>query len=124
MSHNEYENPLAGRYASPEMLALWSPQRKFSTWRQLWVVLAEAEAELGLPITREQIAELKAHVDDIDFAAADAYERKLRHDVMAHVHAYGDACPGARPGSWSGTRSRCWCCSSTRTPSRGRPSTG
>ena len=93
----QYDNPLISRYASPEMSALWSPQRKFSTWRRLWVALAEAEAELGLPVTAGQIAELKQHVDDIDFAAADQYERKLRHDVMAHVHAYGDVCPKARP---------------------------
>jgi adenylosuccinate lyase len=97
MSHDRYENPLTGRYASPEMSALWSEQRKFSMWRRLWVVLAEAERELGLPISEQQIAELKAHTDDIDFAAAAAYERKLRHDVMAHVHAYGDLCPSARP---------------------------
>ncbi len=79
-----------------EMSRLWGPQRKFSTWRRLWVALAEAEAELGLPITQAQIDELKRHVDQIDFAAAEAYERKLRHDVMAHVHAYGDVCPAAR----------------------------
>ena len=79
------------------MATLWGDQRKFSTWRRLWVALAEAEAELGLPITQEQIAELRAHVDDIDFDAAEQYERKLRHDVMAHVHAYGDQCPTARP---------------------------
>jgi len=97
MSHDRYENPLTGRYASREMSALWSEQRKFSTWRRLWVVLAEAERELGLPITEQQIAELAAHTDDVDFAAAEAYERKLRHDVMAHVHAYGDLCPSARP---------------------------
>ena len=97
MSHDRYENPLIARYASPEMSALWSDQRKFSTWRRLWVVLAEAERELGLPINEKQIAELRAHTDDIDFAAATAYERKLRHDVMAHVHAYGDVCPTARP---------------------------
>jgi adenylosuccinate lyase len=78
------------------MSRLWSPQRKFRTWRKLWVALAEAQAELGLPITPEQIAQLKAHVDDIDFAAARRYERQLRHDVMAHVHAYGDACPASR----------------------------
>jgi len=92
-----YDNPLIARYASAEMSELWGPQRKFSTWRRLWVALAEAEAELGLPITAEQIAELRANVDRIDFAAADRYERRLRHDVMAHVHAYGDACPNARP---------------------------
>jgi adenylosuccinate lyase len=96
MSYEQYDNPLIGRYASAEMTALWSSQRKFSTWRRLWVALAEAEAELGLPVTQAQIEQLRAHTDDIDFAAAEAYERKLRHDVMAHVHAYGDACPEAR----------------------------
>jgi adenylosuccinate lyase len=97
MPHDIYENPLISRYASREMAALWGDERKFSTWRRLWVALAEAEAELGLPITKEQIAELRAHVEDIDFDAAEKYERKLRHDVMAHVHAYGDQCPTARP---------------------------
>jgi adenylosuccinate lyase len=97
MSHDRYENPLISRYASNEMAQLWSEQRKFSTWRRLWVALAEAEHELGLAVSESQIAELKAHVDDIDFSAARAYERKLRHDVMAHVHAYGDVCPNARP---------------------------
>jgi adenylosuccinate lyase len=97
MSHETYENPLISRYASREMATLWGDQRKFSSWRQLWVNLAEAEAELGLPILQEQIVELKSHVDDIDFAAAERYEHKLRHDVMAHVHAYGDQCPAARP---------------------------
>ncbi len=94
--HERYENPLISRYASAEMSRLWGEQRKHSTWRKLWVALAEAEAELGLPITPQQIAELRAHTDDIDFAAARAYEKKLRHDVMAHVHAYGDVCPSAR----------------------------
>jgi adenylosuccinate lyase len=97
MSHEIYENPLISRYASREMATLWGDQRKFSTWRRLWVALAEAEAELELPITKEQIAELRAHTDDINFDAAQQYERKLRHDVMAHVHAYGDQCPVARP---------------------------
>ncbi|MBN2477064.1 MAG: adenylosuccinate lyase [Pirellulales bacterium] len=92
----QYQNPLITRYASPEMSELWSPQRKFSTWRRLWIALAEAEAELGLPITAEQIAQLKQHVEDIDFDAARQYERRLRHDVMAHVYAYGDVCPEAR----------------------------
>lgn len=96
MSHEFYDNPLIARYASAEMSRLWGPERKFTTWRRLWVALAEAEAELGLPIAREQIEELKRHVDTVDFAAADRYERKLRHDVMAHVHAYGDDCPAAR----------------------------
>src|SRR5215510_2889629 len=88
-----YDNPLIGRYASAEMATLWGPQRKFSTWRRLWVALAEAEAELGLPISQPQIDELRAHVDDVDFAKAAQYEKKLRHDVMAHVHTYGDAAP-------------------------------
>src|SRR3989339_1728681 len=96
MSLDQYDNPLISRYASPEMSAIWSPRRKFGTWRRLWVALAEAEAELGLPITPAQIAELREHVDDIDFDAAERYEHELRHDVMAHVHAYGDVCPSAR----------------------------
>ncbi|MBN2218142.1 MAG: adenylosuccinate lyase [Pirellulales bacterium] len=94
---NQYDNPLIGRYASAEMSEVFSPQRKFGTWRRLWVALAEAEAELGLPVSRRQIDQLAAHVDDIDFAAAARYEKELRHDVMAHVHAYGDVCPDARP---------------------------
>jgi adenylosuccinate lyase len=96
MSYDVYDNPLVGRYASAEMSRLWGPQRKFSTWRRLWLALAEAEAELGLPITAAQLAELRANVDRIDFAAAEEHERRLRHDVMAHVHAYGDLCPSAR----------------------------
>ncbi len=91
-----YENPLISRYASRQMASLWGPQKKFSTWRRLWIALAEAEAELGLPITDEQLDELRSKVDDIDFAAAADYEKKLRHDVMAHVHTYGDACPKAK----------------------------
>jgi adenylosuccinate lyase len=79
------------------MSHLWGAQRKFETWRKLWIALAEAEQELGLEIREDQIDQLRQHVHDIDFAAAEAYERKLRHDVMAHVHAYGDVCPDARP---------------------------
>ncbi len=97
MPHDQYENPLISRYASKEMSLLWSDRRKFSTWRRLWVALAEAEQELGLPITDEQIAELKTHIEDIDFEAANRYERQFRHDVMAHVHAYRDTCPKAGP---------------------------
>ncbi len=78
------------------MQFIFSPDNKFRTWRKLWIVLAETEQELGLPITDEQLAELKAHAEDIDYAAAAAYEKKLRHDVMAHVHTYGDCCPTAR----------------------------
>lgn len=91
-----YDNPLIERYASREMCEHFGPQKKFSTWRRLWVALAEAEHELGLPVTKEQIDELKAQVDNIDFEVAVAYEKKLRHDVMAHVHTYGDVCPNAR----------------------------
>ncbi len=97
MPFDQYENPLISRYASAEMSQLFSPQHKHSTWRRLWVALAEAEAELGLAVTPKQIAQLKAHVDDIDFDVAAKYERELRHDVMAHVHAYGDQCPDAKP---------------------------
>ncbi len=97
MAHDAYENPLITRYASREMSFLWSDQKKFSTWRRMWVALAEAQQELGLPIRDEQLAELRAHREDIDFAAAERYERQFRHDVMAHVHAYGDVCPAARP---------------------------
>ncbi|MBV8318295.1 MAG: adenylosuccinate lyase [Planctomycetaceae bacterium] len=92
-----YENPLISRYASREMARLWSPQRKFSTWRRLWVALAEAERVLGLNISEAQVAALRAQVDAIDFDAARAHERRLRHDVMAHVHTFGDAAPEARP---------------------------
>jgi adenylosuccinate lyase len=97
MTHDTYENPLIARYASRQMSELWSARRKFVTWRKLWLILAETEAELGLPITRRQIVELRAEVENIDFAAAEEYERQLRHDVMAHVRAYGDVCPTARP---------------------------
>jgi adenylosuccinate lyase len=95
--HSQYVNPLISRYASHSMSELWSEQRKFSTWRRLWVALAEAEQELGLAIRPEQLEQLRAHVDSIDFEAAREHERRLRHDVMAHVHTYGDACPDARP---------------------------
>jgi adenylosuccinate lyase len=91
-----YENPLVTRYASKSMAQLWSSQRKFSTWRRLWVALAEAERELGLNISQQQIDELRLKVDDIDFDAAREHERRLRHDVMAHVHTYGDCAPLAR----------------------------
>jgi adenylosuccinate lyase len=95
--HETYDNPLITRYSSRAMAELWSAQRKFSTWRRLWVALAEAQRDLGLNIQEGQIAELRAQVDSIDFAAAQAHEKRLRHDVMAHVHTLGDAAPGARP---------------------------
>lgn len=90
-----YQNPLCGRYASHEMQHVFSADVKFSTWRQLWVALAEAERELGLDISEEQIAELREHINDIDYDKAKEYESKLRHDVMAHIHTYADACPTA-----------------------------
>jgi len=96
LNHDQYQNPLVSRYASKELIRLWSPQSIHSTWRKLWVALAEAERELGLDISLEQIAELRAAVDDIDFARAAQYEREVRHDVMAHVYAYGERCPSAR----------------------------
>ena len=97
MNHNRYESPFSSRYAGEEMQYLFSDNMKFRTFRRLWVSLAKAEKKLGVKITDEQIAELEAHVEDIDYEAAAAYEKKLRHDVMAHVHTYGDACPKARP---------------------------
>ncbi len=92
-----YVSPLATRNASKAMQAVWSPSKRFGLWRRLWLALAEAEMELGLPVTQEQVDELAAHLDDIDYDAAAGYEKKLRHDVMAHVHALGDVAPKARP---------------------------
>lgn len=97
MLHECYENPLITRYASPRMARLWGAQRKFSTWRRLWIALAESQRELGLEIGMDQLDEMRRHVEDIDFDAAARYERELRHDVMAHVHAFADQCPLARP---------------------------
>jgi len=97
VSEDRYQNPLIARYASDEMAQLWSAQRKFSTWRRMWIALAESQQSLGLDISDAQLDELRSQVDQIDFEAAGQYERKLRHDVMAHVHAYADVCPQARP---------------------------
>ena len=97
MSTNRYESPLSSRYASEEMQYIFSPDKKFSTWRRLWVALARAEMELGLPVTQEQVDELEAHITDIDYEKAAQWEKKLRHDVMAHVHTYGELCPKAKP---------------------------
>ncbi|MFP6770591.1 MAG: adenylosuccinate lyase [Planctomycetaceae bacterium] len=94
--HANYQNPLVTRYASKEMSRMWSSQVRHATWRRLWVALAESQQELGLDISNEQLAELSGAIEDIDFDAAGRYERDLRHDVMAHVHAYGDRCPDAR----------------------------
>jgi len=93
--YQQYDNPLLERYASREMSFIFSPQTKHQTWRKLWIALAEAEAELGLPISPEQIAELKEHEADIDFALAARREKEVRHDVMAHVYTYGVCCPQA-----------------------------
>ena len=92
-----YESPLSSRYASDEMQYIFSPDKKFSTWRRLWIALARAEMELGLPVTQEQIDEMEAHLTDIDYDSAAQWERKLRHDVMAHIHAWGEQCPKAMP---------------------------
>lgn len=97
MSKSTYESPLSTRYASKEMQYLFSPDMKFSTFRKLWIALAKAEKALGVQITDEQIAEMEAHIYDIDYEAAAEYEKQLRHDVMAHVHTFGDVCPKARP---------------------------
>jgi len=94
---NTYESPLNSRYASKEMQELFSPDMKFRTWRRLWIALAEAEKELGLNITDEQIEELKKYKDDINYDVAEMKEKEFRHDVMAHIHAYGEQCPNARP---------------------------
>lgn len=96
---DRYESPLSGRYASAEMQYIFSPDKKFSTWRRLWVALARGEMELGLPVTQEQVAELEAHVDasNIDYDLAARKERELRHDVMAHIHTFGTQCPKAMP---------------------------
>ena len=97
MNYKSYQNPLTGRYAGKEMSFNWSPQKKHSTWRSLWVALARAEKELGLNITREQIAEMESHVDNIDFGKVVAKEKELRHDVMSHIHVFGEQCPSAMP---------------------------
>ena len=92
-----YENPLCTRYAGEEMKRIFSADNKFSTWRKLWVALAESEKELGLNITDSQIAQMKEHIYDIYYDRAAEYESRFRHDVMAHVHTYGEACPLAKP---------------------------
>ena len=96
MSNDKYTSPLSERYASKEMQYIFSPDMKFKTWRRLWIALAETEKELGLNITQEQIDELKAHADDINYDVAKAREKEVRHDVMSHVYAYGVQCPKAK----------------------------
>ena len=95
MSHSTYQSPLASRYASQYMLHLFSPDSRFQTWRRLWTALARAQQQLGLPITEQQVAELEAHIADIDYDVAAQREREVRHDVMAHVYTYGKAAPSA-----------------------------
>ena len=97
MNKSIYESPLSSRYASDEMQYIFSPDKKFSTWRKLWVALARAEMELGLPVTQEQIQEMEAHLTDIDYDLAAQKEKELRHDVMAHIHTFGTLCPKAMP---------------------------
>ncbi|HPF15062.1 MAG: adenylosuccinate lyase [Planctomycetes bacterium] len=97
MDSSNYQSPLGSRYASVAMRENFSDQKKFRTWHRLWIALAESERELGLAISQEQIDELKAHEDHLDLALAARYEKELRHDVMAHIHAWGDVCPKARP---------------------------
>ena len=96
MSESVYENPLISRYASKEMAQLFSTEHRIGLWRELWIVLAETQRELGLPISDNQLDQMRAFRDQLNLEAANAYERKLRHDVMAQVHAYGDQCPDAR----------------------------
>ena len=96
MTHDRYSSPLAERYASAAMLTLWSPQTRHGLWRRLWVALAEAEHDLGIDVPPAAVSEMRQHVDDIDFAKVAEYEKRFRHDVMAHVHAFGDAAPAAR----------------------------
>lgn len=97
MNRSNYESPLSSRYASDKMQYIFSPDKKFSTWRRLWAALARAEMELGLPVSQEQVDELEAHLTDIDYDMAAEKERELRHDVMAHIHTYGALCPKAMP---------------------------
>ena len=96
MVKDTYESPLSARYASKEMKYIFSPDKKFRTWRKLWIALAESEKELGLPITQEQTDELKAHAEDINYEVAQEREKIVRHDVMSHVYAYGVQCPNAK----------------------------
>ncbi|HET7612356.1 MAG TPA: adenylosuccinate lyase [Gemmatimonadaceae bacterium] len=96
MTTDRYSSPLAERYASKAMLELWSPATRHGLWRRLWLALAESERELGVPIPDEAIAQMRAHLDKIDFGAVAAYEKRFRHDVMAHVHAFGDMAPAAK----------------------------
>ncbi|MDY2901372.1 MAG: lyase family protein [Candidatus Borkfalkiaceae bacterium] len=94
---DKYVSPLCERYADEKMQRIFSADNRYSTWRKLWIALAESEKELGLSISDEQISEMKEHIYDIDYEKENEYEKKLRHDVMAHIYAFGDLCPKARP---------------------------
>lgn len=96
MATDKYQSPFCERYASPEMQYIFSPDKKFKTWRKLWIALAESEMELGLPVTQEQVDELKAHAEEINYDVAKEREKLVRHDVMSHVYAYGQLCPNAK----------------------------
>jgi len=95
--HDRYSSPLSERYASRAMVELWSPTMRYGLWRRLWLALAEAQRDLGLEIPDEALDQMRAHLDDVDFDAVAAYERRFRHDVMAHIHAFGDVAPAAKP---------------------------
>ena len=97
MKRNQYETPLSSRYASKDMSFIWSPQMKFSTWRRLWLALAKAQKELGLPISDQQVDEMEAHLNDINFSVAENKEKELHHDVMSHIYAFAQQCPNAKP---------------------------
>src|ERR1700759_1279716 len=104
-THDRYSSPLAERYASKAMLELWSPRTRHGLWRRLWLALAESEKELGVPIPDEAISQMAATLDDIDFDVVAKYEKRFRHDVMAHVHAFGDVAPAAKPSIHLGATS-------------------
>ena len=106
-AHDNYASPLSERYASRAMLELWSPRMRHGLWRRLWLALAEAEQQLGVPIPPEALEQMRAHLDDIDFATVAVYERRFRHDVMAHVHAFGDVAPAAHKFIHLGATSAC-----------------
>jgi adenylosuccinate lyase len=97
VSDDTYRSPLGARYASPAMQRIWGERHRIGLWRRLWLALAEAEQELGLGIPEAALSQIREHLDDVDLEAAGRYERRFRHDVMAHVHALGDQAPEARP---------------------------
>ena len=111
LKKDRYENPLCTRYASERMQQIFSPDYKFTTWHRLWLSLAENERALGLPVTAEQVAELRQNLDVIDYEAAARYEKELRHDVMAHIRAWGEHCPRA-----SARRAALWTTTATSSP--------